>query len=286
MHDFVWWSSLVSFLFLYPSTFNLLEVSRKFWWFSFNFFIHNIFNSFVFSYFVNFPMMKSLKQILWLISRTDLSYNLTYENETYNKLITLDCCCWETYDPSLGDWYYQNYSSSSVCGSADMVCRTHRYRDNLNPFNFCRYYFRFAIRISNCISCLILRSIRVFEFFWWMLAAKFFLRKKYHILWKFGDLLSFKYFLSFEDSFQLTMTSYFISIMRSFALFCKFSRSRTISIYTFWYEVKLMPLYYTLKIKLFLTLFCQHILELLSCVRQVLCFALIIFLLCGMVIED
>ena len=27
MHDFVWWSSLVSFLFLYPSTFNLLEVS-------------------------------------------------------------------------------------------------------------------------------------------------------------------------------------------------------------------------------------------------------------------
>lgn len=26
MHDFVWWSSLVSFLFLYPSTFNLLEV--------------------------------------------------------------------------------------------------------------------------------------------------------------------------------------------------------------------------------------------------------------------
>jgi hypothetical protein len=27
MHDFVWWSSLVSFLFLYPSTFNLLEVA-------------------------------------------------------------------------------------------------------------------------------------------------------------------------------------------------------------------------------------------------------------------
>ena len=26
MHDFVWWTSLVSFLFLYPSTFNLLEV--------------------------------------------------------------------------------------------------------------------------------------------------------------------------------------------------------------------------------------------------------------------
>jgi hypothetical protein len=26
MHDFVWWSSLASFLFLYPSTFNLLEV--------------------------------------------------------------------------------------------------------------------------------------------------------------------------------------------------------------------------------------------------------------------
>ena len=30
MHDFVWWSSLVSFLFLYPSTFNLLEVSILF----------------------------------------------------------------------------------------------------------------------------------------------------------------------------------------------------------------------------------------------------------------
>jgi zeta-carotene isomerase len=29
MHDFVWWTSLVSFLFLYPSTFNLLEVSAK-----------------------------------------------------------------------------------------------------------------------------------------------------------------------------------------------------------------------------------------------------------------
>lgn len=28
MHDFVWWSSLVSFLFLYPSTFNLLEVRK------------------------------------------------------------------------------------------------------------------------------------------------------------------------------------------------------------------------------------------------------------------
>ena len=27
MHDFVWWSSLVSFFFLYPSTFNLLEVA-------------------------------------------------------------------------------------------------------------------------------------------------------------------------------------------------------------------------------------------------------------------
>lgn len=27
MHDLVWWSSLVSFLFLYPSTFNLLEVA-------------------------------------------------------------------------------------------------------------------------------------------------------------------------------------------------------------------------------------------------------------------
>jgi zeta-carotene isomerase len=27
MHDFVWWSSLTSFLFLYPSTFNLLEVA-------------------------------------------------------------------------------------------------------------------------------------------------------------------------------------------------------------------------------------------------------------------
>ncbi|KAJ1433314.1 NnrU protein-domain-containing protein [Ochromonadaceae sp. CCMP2298] len=27
MHDFVWWSSMVSFLFLYPSTFNLLEVA-------------------------------------------------------------------------------------------------------------------------------------------------------------------------------------------------------------------------------------------------------------------
>jgi len=27
MHDFVWWSSLISFLFLYPSTFNLLEVA-------------------------------------------------------------------------------------------------------------------------------------------------------------------------------------------------------------------------------------------------------------------
>ena len=27
MHDFVWWTSLVSFLFLYPSTFNLLEVA-------------------------------------------------------------------------------------------------------------------------------------------------------------------------------------------------------------------------------------------------------------------
>jgi len=26
MHDFVWWTSLVSFFFLYPSTFNLLEV--------------------------------------------------------------------------------------------------------------------------------------------------------------------------------------------------------------------------------------------------------------------
>ena len=27
MHDFVWWSSLISFLFLYPSTFNLLEIA-------------------------------------------------------------------------------------------------------------------------------------------------------------------------------------------------------------------------------------------------------------------
>jgi zeta-carotene isomerase len=27
MHDFVWWTSLVSFLFLYPSTFNLLEIA-------------------------------------------------------------------------------------------------------------------------------------------------------------------------------------------------------------------------------------------------------------------
>eukprot|EP01036_Dinobryon_divergens_P024892 gene24892-33384_t len=27
MHDFVWWSSLVSFFFLYPSTFNLLEIA-------------------------------------------------------------------------------------------------------------------------------------------------------------------------------------------------------------------------------------------------------------------
>eukprot|EP01041_Mallomonas_annulata_P009365 gene9365-19421_t len=27
MHDFVWWTSLISFLFLYPSTFNLLEVA-------------------------------------------------------------------------------------------------------------------------------------------------------------------------------------------------------------------------------------------------------------------
>ncbi len=27
LHDFVWWTSLVSFLFLYPSTFNLLEVA-------------------------------------------------------------------------------------------------------------------------------------------------------------------------------------------------------------------------------------------------------------------
>ena len=78
----------------------------------------------------------------------------------HNKLITLDCCCWETYDPSLGDWHYQNYSSSSVCGSADMVCRTHRYRDNLNPFifrrlfSFCNQNFKsyFLLDITQC-SC-------------------------------------------------------------------------------------------------------------------------------------
>jgi zeta-carotene isomerase len=27
MHDFVWWTSLISFFFLYPSTFNLLEIA-------------------------------------------------------------------------------------------------------------------------------------------------------------------------------------------------------------------------------------------------------------------